>query len=178
MKYHHAVAHGESLTLQTSECEVCGTTFEYYESNDKCGKFCSRECYQDDGEMTVSCDWCGGDITRQVNRLTRSSHHFCSKECRGSWLSRNITGEDHPQWNGGNSGSYGAAWRQVRRAVLERDGGRCCSCGTKEDLEVHHEIPLSTFDNPERANQMTNLVTLCSSCHSEVEASRKPEWKQ
>ena len=47
-------------------------------------------------------------------------------------------------------------WKEVRQYVLKRDG-RCQSCGTTEDLVVHHISGPS--DDP------SNLVTLCKRCH-------------
>jgi 5-methylcytosine-specific restriction endonuclease McrA len=37
------------------------------------------------------------------------------------------------------------------------------------ELHVHHIIPLREFDEPEEANTLSNLVTVCTSCHGEVE---------
>jgi 5-methylcytosine-specific restriction endonuclease McrA len=54
-----------------------------------------------------------------------------------------------------------AAWKHRRLAVLQRDGSRCRMCGTSERLHAHHVIPW--IDSKD--DRLTNLVTLCSSCH-------------
>jgi 5-methylcytosine-specific restriction endonuclease McrA len=43
-------------------------------------------------------------------------------------------------------------------AVLRRDGYRCTSCGSTEDLEVHHV-------DPDGGDRLSNLVTHCRRCH-------------
>ncbi|MNC15660.1 HNH endonuclease [compost metagenome] len=44
---------------------------------------------------------------------------------------------------------------------FERDGYTCCDCGTKEDLEIHHILPISQGGK----NIIENLKTVCCSCH-------------
>jgi DEAD/DEAH box helicase domain-containing protein len=36
---------------------------------------------------------------------------------------------------------------------------------------VHHKIPFRTYASPGEANQLSNLVTLCSECHRRVETA-------
>ena len=53
-------------------------------------------------------------------------------------------------------------WGKVRRAwLLAHD--RCACCSTKNDLEVHHIVPVHV--DPTRELDGTNLVTLCRRCH-------------
>ena len=53
------------------------------------------------------------------------------------------------------------AYRELCRQVLERDRWRCQSCGSSENLQVHHVKWRSQLgDDSEQ-----NLITLCSSCH-------------
>jgi 5-methylcytosine-specific restriction endonuclease McrA len=52
-------------------------------------------------------------------------------------------------------------YRQLIKAVLERDGWRCQKCGTLENLQVHHKIKRSQLGN----DSLDNLVTLCVYCH-------------
>jgi len=53
-------------------------------------------------------------------------------------------------------------YRQLRHAVLERDGWRCQSCGVSRNLEVHHNQSRSHSGEDSKEN----LITLCSDCHS------------
>jgi hypothetical protein len=49
----------------------------------------------------------------------------------------------------------------VRRAVLERDGGRCRACSTTTDLRIDHVYPYSLGGN----SDIENLQTLCRRCN-------------
>ena len=51
--------------------------------------------------------------------------------------------------------------RDVRRAVFERDGGRCVACGASFDLQYDHVIPLALGG----ANTAANLQILCAPCN-------------
>jgi 5-methylcytosine-specific restriction endonuclease McrA len=51
------------------------------------------------------------------------------------------------------------------KAVLARDHHRCTACGSTEQLEAHHVIPLHHGGD----NRVSNGVTLCKSCHKAVD---------
>ena len=55
-------------------------------------------------------------------------------------------------------------WQTLRAAILERDGYRCASCGTRGRLEVDHVKPVRT--HPELAYCPDNLQALCPACHT------------
>lgn len=87
-------------------------------------------------------------------------------------------GELHHRWKGGTDPYYGPDWCDTRRSVLERDGKQCTECGMTEEehlaeygrpLHVHHLQPIREFDNPETANTMDDLTTLCHGCHMAIE---------
>jgi 5-methylcytosine-specific restriction endonuclease McrA len=84
-----------------------------------------------------------------------------------------MAGPNHPQWDGGYN-LYRGNWHRMRRVVRNRDCFRCRKCGMHEDecdteLHVHHIVSLREFDEPEEANSPSNLVTVCPSCHGQVE---------
>lgn len=55
-------------------------------------------------------------------------------------------------------------YRKWRADVLERDGGCCRVCGSKERvMNVHHILPFSTY--PEDRYNIVNGLTLCPDCH-------------
>lgn len=56
--------------------------------------------------------------------------------------------------------SPGYVWQ---RAVKSRDGFKCQSCGSGEDLHAHHIKQRTRF--PELALDLDNGTTLCRSCH-------------
>ena len=75
-----------------------------------------------------------------------------------------------------------AAWKAIRKAALERAGGRCereCTvrenwitwvhrCEETEKLTVHH-LTYARFGGDELPD---DLLVLCQSCHREIEAMK------
>jgi endogenous inhibitor of DNA gyrase (YacG/DUF329 family) len=138
------------------------------------------------------CAACGETLELTPWKADRSERSFCDEDCRADWLSGWASGrftgedhwmyeidpEDHPMYNGGDY-SYGPGWNEDKKqAVRERDGYKCAICGTTSEehydeygfaLNVHHIVPAREFDDPEKCNDMDNLVTLCKPCHSEYE---------
>lgn len=49
----------------------------------------------------------------------------------------------------------------IQVAVWERDAGKCVQCGSTEELEFDHIIPLSKGG----ANTISNIQILCSKCN-------------
>jgi HNH endonuclease/type III secretion system-like peptide-binding chaperone len=56
---------------------------------------------------------------------------------------------------------------EVRREVWTRDGGQCVDCGSRENLEYDHIIPLSKGG----ANTVRNIELRCESCNRRKAAS-------
>lgn len=48
--------------------------------------------------------------------------------------------------------------------VKQRDGGRCVSCGSSEQVEAHHVVP----NHLNGQSLAKHMVMLCKSCHDEV----------
>lgn len=74
-------------------------------------------------------------------------------------------------WNSDRN-DYGPAWPTIRKTVIERDNFECSLCHTKDtvtNLHVHHVQPFRTFTDKNKANDPSNLITLCPDCHHRVE---------
>jgi 5-methylcytosine-specific restriction endonuclease McrA len=60
----------------------------------------------------------------------------------------------------------------LRQRVLQRDGWQCQFCGSRQNLEVHHQQYRSHSGEDTKAN----LITLCENCHSLTHGiARAPE---
>lgn len=166
-------------------CEVCNSTFTDHASRER--RFCSHDCRLDwlhdhtsgdnsplANQVEQTCDECGESFTRQQSRAELNDGNFCSRDC----YHESHTGKDAPNWKGGGVNYYGESWLEQRSAALERDDYECVDCGLTRpehidlygyDLEVHHKTPFRTFDDAADANVLSNLVTVCTSCHADRE---------
>lgn len=80
-----------------------------------------------------------------------------------------MSGANNHNWKGGitkgnrkirNSAEY----RLWRKAVLQRDGGKCIWCGSPENVEADHIKPFAHY--PELRFAIDNGRTLCKPCHT------------
>lgn len=109
------------------------------------------------------------------------------KDWFGSWAESLRTCGLPPRYLGGvlhhpaeAKSDYGENWFRQRNRALARDRYQCQHCGdgyedlsTKEHdtLHVHHIVPIREFPEPEIANHLLNLITLCPECHQIWERS-------
>lgn len=75
-----------------------------------------------------------------------------------------------------SSDSYGPNWDSQRKKCLERDFYECRVCGkTNSEMSrepaVHHITPRRNFREGDwkSMNSISNLITLCHSCHGKLE---------
>lgn len=54
-------------------------------------------------------------------------------------------------------------WPVLRLAAKRRDGWKCVACASRARLQVDHVLPVRT--HRELAFELTNLQTLCGTCH-------------
>lgn len=52
-------------------------------------------------------------------------------------------------------------WQTIRKIVLERDHYHCMLCGSKENLNVHHNCYQRVG-----CERLDDLITLCEKCHN------------
>lgn len=83
-----------------------------------------------------------------------------------------FSGKNNPSWKGGISKlPYGVGWTKIlKEKVKIRDNFTCQECGLKQEdslwsFHVHHK------DGNKFNNKMSNLITLCPSCHG------KQQWR-
>lgn len=169
---------------EKAECRICGSEFSYFPS-DKDGIYCPDCVESADGllpenpanreRVSTECTYCESEIEAYPSQVeARKRGLFCDLDCYGKWLSENVVGDDHHQWEGGTL-NYGRKWWRVRRKALERDDYTCQNCGkTTADIgrnpDVHHIERVRNFDSPQQAHMLENVITLCRSCHRNVEA--------
>ncbi len=160
----------------TYTCDYCGNqnTKSECRFNENQKNYCNRECMIKDREnnVTKKCEQCGDEFTFPESK----SEKFCSRECYSQYRSEVIVGENHPQWLEETRYYYGKNWEKLREKARKRDDYKCVVCGkTKEETNdgkqphIHHIQPIRTFENPEQANKLSNLVALCPEHHVKYE---------
>jgi len=168
LKLHHAKSHGESLAYSEYECQVCGKSFERKDSEAerRDGTFCSRECWNDRelDSIQFTCPVCGEESTRNKAEYERYEVSVCSNECRARWLSGVQRGEGNPNYvHGGDRERF---TEHERTQIFERDDYTCQDCGERGGTLAAHHIEYVS-ENPDRAHDIDNGVTLCTDCHAE-----------
>lgn len=165
-KYCNNDCRNEHNKSKDRNCISCGIWFSSLKWNttakrlvaDNARKTCSNECY--------------------INNIKNNQE-------RKDKISKAFTASKHPNWQGGSqlsrSNFRGYEWRRIRLDAIERDGFRCVHCGIdreshfaryKCDFNVNHIKPFHQFGGKtELANKLSNLETLCKSCHT------KADWK-
>lgn len=198
VKMHHYQAHDERIGVRNVPCYFCGDETQEFESelkrNVRC--FCDNECFgkwqsvSQEGEDNPN--WMGGMIkTHTCERCGRaysnykdaSETSYCSRVCWSKVMSDKFRGKSAFAWKGGRTKYYGKNWDTERSKCIEQAEYKCEVCGLRReeyksnvgrDFDVHHIIPIDTFDEPEDANFQDNLVACCRSCHhDELEPKSK-----
>jgi 5-methylcytosine-specific restriction endonuclease McrA len=65
-----------------------------------------------------------------------------------------------------------SGWGETRLRVFERDGHRCTYCGSTEQLECDHIIPVAKGGS----HDDNNLTTACRSCNRRKRDRMPEEW--
>lgn len=154
------------VTIMTSECEVCGKSFERSKRHPKqatCGGRCAnkrmdrvrreRTLAKRSAEGLV-CEECGHPFVRKPHA---GRQKFCSKRCADREMGRRYRAR-----HGGKVGRH-TRWGGNWMRALMRDENRCVRCGATEKLNVHHLDWSGESDAPN--HDLDNLETLCDPCH-------------
>lgn len=114
------------------------------------------------------------DLTlKEMSELMDIDSKSVTNRLRKFGLQQGIrSGNRHPDWKGGHSKYRGKDWYIQRQKALHRDSYTCQNCNvTRQNLEnprymhVHHIIPYEISKD----NSLSNLITLCVSCHNKRE---------
>lgn len=148
-------------------CQFCGIEFR---NSNSAVTHCSWNCRNLDLVTSKDelCEGCGCKYRAFLSEIKRG-RRFCSRYC----YERTIVGPAHPNFVHGKSNKFGPNWNAVRLFILERDTV-CRLCGKDKhcngrNLDVHHITGRRHFILLEEANQYSNLVALCHSCHTKTE---------
>lgn len=69
---------------------------------------------------------------------------------------------------------YSKDWTLIKKQIKEDANFKCRICGSSENLQVHHKIPIKNGGT----NIKENLILLCKSCHQKLhQFSFKEEYK-
>lgn len=146
------------------DCPTCGKRFLPKNAEIK---YCSRECYYASyRQQEFTCRHCGNAMRGRPNRA------FCSPECYNQFRKEHRAPPKLP---------YGPSWKQQRRRALKRDNYKCQECGGTTNgraPDVHHIVPFAELgiERHKEANALTNLITLCRSCHMKAHNGALPEY--
>lgn len=151
----------------TVSCPQCGKGFVRRGSDTR--TFCSLTCYRETLQplVTLTCETCGAGYERKANRTAKS--RYCSRPCQTRAMAQNNrVSEPVPKRRGAN-------WDDQSAKVRKRDKSTCQHCKrVKTDrydyFDVHHIIPYRLFNGDyKKANELSNLVLLCRSCHGKAD---------
>lgn len=146
-------------------CPSCGKSHYRPRGLDRV-QYCSPACYWKGrwGEKRTEVRVC---VVCETQFLTFRSNNriVCSRKCDSARKSATQSGSNSPLWRGGKTMPYVGAWKRQRRLARERDGGICLTCGSTNRPQIHHVIPARYGGT----HDLSNLVTLCRSCHSREE---------
>lgn len=153
-------------------CEVCGKTFDVVPSKAPHVFCCSRACRVKRMHALLTCRQCGKTVEVRRHVVNDGKNKgFCSYACAAEWQK----GENHSNWQGGHDKWRGPNWKRQRYEARKRDNYTCQHCGVTEEqlgrpLDVHHITPWREFNGDYKtANRLSNLVSLCPSCHTSCE---------
>lgn len=102
----------------------------------------------------VKCDYCGKEFRKAKKEIERTSHDYCSIDCRNRAL---------------NDAKRTPSINNYRDIAFSNYEHRCAICGWDEDadiLEVHH------IDENRKHNELENLIILCPICHRKLTSKK------
>ena len=161
-------------------CHFCGKSFPVPSHTPK-QQYCSKRCFGKGASVKKGkrirstkifiCTHCSKKFTR-IARPERT-YLYCSRKCCYAYM----RGPNHRFWKGGADRYYGPNWDEQREKALRRDTYRCRHCNSLDNLCIHHLINRREFKQDwEAMNALSNLVTLCSPCHTRLHHQPTKTW--
>lgn len=158
-------------------CPGCGSRFVARQfTGRQWQKFCTPACHRAEAAKNqfrlIRCAECDREVVKLTAQAKRATTHYCSVDCR----TKHFRAEHHPMHRpesfldskrrGGVS-----RWKAIAAQTRNRDGHTCRRCRrrhlpTERQFPVDHVIPWRCFEDKDQANDLSNLVTLCHSCHT------------
>lgn len=184
----------------TRTCPVCRVEFTPKRTDSTyCGRFCETAARDttnlDDARQLLArrreardaaasnplCEWCGEKPKRNAQGARPS--RFCSQRCMRAWHStarRGIPSRRHGHGNYEHkqrtlelgAESPGVTWTQWR-PILDFYGKRCAYCGTSDDIEIDHVIPVTSGG----LHEPGNVVPACLPCNRDKGNQLLHEWR-
>lgn len=152
-------------------CKNCKKEYRPTSPNNK--GYCSLKCAMQARKNTrilKICETCGKEF---IVKKGYAHARYCSMKCSAIAIGKRHSGENNWNWKGGSSNWRGENWEIQSQKARNRDSNTCQIChkhGAKQGLPIHHIIPFRDFDNDyKKANRLSNLITLCSVCHTKIE---------
>jgi|GEM_PF-5313481 len=157
----------------TRTCPLCRAVFTPKWMGRAWQRYCSQACHREaqNGFVTVNCATCRAEIKKRKQDVRRSKAQFCSVGCMRAFH----RGANHPHFRPEAIGdpkrrAGRGAWMRRSREARARDGHACRRCGVKHEggrqFPVDHIMPWRLFADKAVADDLSNLATLCHSCHS------------
>lgn len=152
--------------MVTVNCIVCGKEFSVRPYRIGTAKTCSMSCA---GKIKPkrfrrterACKQCGTRFQIQIGELKHKGHGtFCSRKCVTRWQEESAI--DRPRKNPHSTSR--TRERQWSVSIRQRDNNTCQRCkDVAPSHDAHHIAPRS--QRPDLKFDLSNGVTLCSSCH-------------
>lgn len=107
----------------------------------------------------------------QATRGIKRSEEFKQR------MSRRVSGEGHPNWQGGKSYEiYPLGWnRTYKEQIRRRDEYKCQLCRVPE-IECSRRLHIHHKDLNKQNIEPDNLESLCLSCHIKLHWKLKKNW--